>query len=296
MNKAKEILYKMFNPKGHIVFINFLIVIALCIYIFIFSKHQGILAYISYLVSAYSLIVTCIWIGKKTKEKINKIIDNNKYINKYFKDVYLKTKVVLLKSSIINLAYVIFKFTLGVYYKSVWFITFSLYYLLLLVMRYNLLISQKKRTDNNLKNEYFMYRKCGVILLLMNVILTVIILLIINQNMAIRYNGMIACIVMAIYTFYILITGIVDLVRYKKYKRPIISASKVVDLVAGLISMLSLEVAMLYEFGTPEATEFNKIMIGLTGGGISIVIIFISLYMIIKSTEWINRSGNNEYS
>jgi len=292
MSKIKEKLYKIFNPKWYLVIIDFLIMVALNVYIFVFNNSNRTFNYFAYLISAYDFVVVCIYIVKNILKLLNKIIESNKYLKRFKYDVEFNIKVKLWISSGINLAYVIFKFVLGVKYKSIWFITFSIYYALLLTMKYNLLPLMKENSNKSLKKEYLKYRKCGIFLLLMNLILSMIILLIINQNQIISYPGNLIY-VMAIYTFYIVISGVINLIKYRKYKRPIISASKIVSMATSLVSMLSLEVAMLYEFGTEENIGFNKIMIGSTGGVISIFIILISLYMIVKSTEWLrnNKGG-----
>lgn len=69
------------------------------------------------------------------------------------------------------------------------------------------------------------------------------------------------------------------------------SAAKVINFITSLISMLSLEVTMLSTFGA-DKIEFNEIMIMGTGGGISIIITIISLYMIIKATDWLNNNDS----
>ena len=116
----------------------------------------------------------------------------------------------------------------------------------------------------------------------------IVILVIVNQHIVIQYN-MIIAIGVACYTFYLLISSIINMIKYRKYKSPLMSSSKTINFIASLISMLSLEVIMLSTFGA-EQIQFNEIMIMATGGGISLIIIIISLYMIIKSTEWINNS------
>lgn len=289
MSKIKEKIYKLFNPKWYLVIIDFIVMISLTIYIFGFNNYNKAFNYIAYLVSAYDLVVVCIWFGKHIVKIIDKIIESNKYLKRFKYDLEFNIKVKLWFTSTINLAYVIFKFVLGVKYKSVWFITFSIYYTLLLSIKYNLLSLMKENSNITLKDEYLKYRKCGIFLLLMNLVLSMIILLIINQNQVISYPGNLIY-VMAIYTFYVVISGAINLIKYRKYKRPIISASKIVSMATSLVSMLSLEVAMLYEFGTEANIIFNKIMIGSTGGVISVFIIIISLYMIIKSTEWLRNN------
>lgn len=55
-----------------------------------------------------------------------------------------------------------------------------------------------------------------------------------------------------------------------------------------LVSLISLEIILIPTFGGSQ-TDFFEIMIMATGGGIALIIIIISLYMIIRSTEWLNK-------
>lgn len=46
---------------------------------------------------------------------------------------------------------------------------------------------------------------------------------------------------MALYTFYVTIMAVVNLVRYRKYQSPAMSAAKAIQPGRGVVSMLSLE-------------------------------------------------------
>ena len=84
-------------------------------------------------------------------------------------------------------------------------------------------------------------------------------------------------ITVATYTFYLLFISIYNLI---KYNSPLMIFSKVINVVASLVSFMSLEIILIPTFGSD--VNFFEIMIISTGGEI---IIIISLYMIIKSTE-----------
>ncbi len=91
-------------------------------------------------------------------------------------------------------------------------------------------------------------------------------------------------ITVAVYTFYLLFNSILSLIKYHKYKSPLMSASKVINVITSLVSLISLEIVLIPTFGN-ETTDFFEIMIIATGGGIALIIVAISLFMIIKSTE-----------
>lgn len=277
---------KLLYPKTYILLIGLSIIVISLTYLIFFNGFGTNISYALYLIMTYFLIVICIRIYNVSKIKINRIIDNNKYLRKYKNDYKLRYKISLFTSLILNIVYAIFKLLSGIVFKSFWFISFALYYFLLIVLRSN--IAKEELKDNiNLKDEFVEYRKTGTILLFTNVILTIIILVIVNQKiMNIYPNWMV--ITVAVYTFYLLFNSIFSLVKYRKYKSPLISSSKVIKVVTSLVSLISLEIILIPTFGEAQ-TEFFETMVMATGGGIALIIIIISLYMIIKSTEWLNK-------
>lgn len=279
--------YKIFCPNNFIVFCNLIFIILSLTYLIVFDKFNTPISYVLYLVMSYALITICVKIFKLLNNIFYKIVEHNKYLKKYVGDPKLRNRISLFCSLLLNVIYVVFKLISGICYKSLWFISFAIYYLILVIMRARI-AKEEMSKNTTLKDEYLKYRKTGINLLFMNIFLTIIILVIVNQKIMITYDIVIA-IAIAVYTFYLMISSIINLIKYRKYKSPLISSAKVVNVITSLISMLSLEVTMLSTFGADEI-EFNEIMIMATGGGISIIIIIISLFMIIKSTEWINKN------
>lgn len=278
----KRFLY----PKDHILLAGLLTILISLTYLIFFDGFGTIVSYVLYLIMTYFLIVICIRVYMVIKVKINKFIDNDKYLSKYKEDHKLRYKISLFVSLILNVIYSLFKLLSGIVFKSFWFISFSLYYFLLVILRSNI-AKEELNGDIDLKVEYTSYRKTGVILLFTNVILTMIILIIVNQKIVNIYPNWMA-ITVAVYTFYLLFTSIYGLIKYRKYKSPLISASKVINVITSLVSLISLEIILIPTFGGDQA-GFFEIMIMITGGGIALIIIIISLYMIIKSTEWLNK-------
>lgn len=279
----KKILY----PKTYILLIGLLTIIISLIYLIFYNGFGSSISYILYLIMTYFLIVICIRIYNIIRFKIDKFVDNNKYLKEYKNNHELRYKISLFISLTLNIIYSIFKLLSGIIIKSFWFISFALYYFLLIILRLN--IAREETKDNsNLKDEFIKYRKTGIILLFTNVILTIIILIIVNQKIMKVYPDWIA-ITVAVYTFYLIFNSIISLIKYRKYKSPLISASKVINVITSFVSLISLEIILIPTFGNGE-TKFFEIMIMATGGGIALIIIIISFYMIIKSTEWLNSN------
>ena len=71
-----------------------------------------------------------------------------------------------------------------------------------------------------------------------DVALAGVVILVVHQNGSFHYAGSLIY-AMALYTFYVTIMAVVNLVRYRKYQSPAMSAAKAINLAAALVSMLS---------------------------------------------------------
>lgn len=207
----------------------------------------------------------------------------------YFSDAALRVKISLYGSFMINVLYAVMQLGLGFINHSVWFYALSGYYLLLAAMRFLLLKNSRNESlGKNLYREYLNYRLCGIILLLMNITLSVIAFYIVSQNKGFTYHY-IMTISMAAYTFTVFTTAVVNLIRYRKYNSPVISASKIINLVAAFVSMLSLETAMFTAFGEGNSPNFRKIMTACTGAAVCVIVLAMAIYMIDHSTKQLHQ-------
>lgn len=286
MAKLKQILIKMMFPYTVVVILLIPVSIAMLLYAFTAQPPVPAVQYVAYALSAYEMTVLCVRTPVLCK-KIKTIKQENKYAVLYFSDAVLRVKISLYGSFTINILYAVMQLGLGFINRSVWFYTLSGYYLLLAVMRFFLLKnSQKESPGKNLYQEYLYYRLCGIMLLLMNSILSVIVFYMVSQNKGFIYHY-IMTIAMAAYTFVVFTTAIVHLIQYRKYKSPVISASKVISLVAAAVSMLSLETAMLTAFGEGNSPIFRKTMTACTGAAVCAIVLVMAIYMIAYSTKQI---------
>ena len=91
---------------------------------------------------------------------------------------------------------------------------------------------------------------------------------------------------MAAYTFAALTAAIVNVIKYRKYNSPVFSASKAISLAAALVSMLTLESTMLTVFSDGSMTVgAQKLMLGVTGGVVCVLIVAAAIYMIAVGTR-----------
>ena len=271
----------------HIVIMILLVPIATVLLVgsMVFIGTESVIAYISYVLAAYTLTVWCFKIPHLIKFfKIFK--DENKYARRWQDDTRLRVNVSLYGSLAWNALYGIFQLWLGFYHHTFWFYSLGAYYICLGAMRFFLVRHTRKfAPGEKMQTELVKYRACGIVFLLMNLALALIIFFMVYWNRTFEHH-MITAITMAAYTFTALTTAIVNVIKYRKYNSPVYSASKVISLAAALVSMLTLESTMLTTFGDGTMTATTqKWMLGATGGTISVLIVATAIYMIVVGTK-----------
>lgn len=272
---------------------------ALVIYVLTNDMENGAISYAAYTLSAYALIITITGMAgivRLIRQKIEnhplaKKVISIPIFEKYLKEVKFRTETSLYQGLFINLLYVALKFGSGIYYRSIWFVSLAVYYLLLAVMRFSLLHYVRSRKDDRV-SEWKRYRFCGIVLLFMNQALAAIVVIVVEQNKGFEYAGFLIY-AMALYAFYAVITSVINVVKFRKYGSPIMSAAKAINLTAAVVSMLSLETAMLAQFGEDDV-KFRQIMTSATGAGVCVIVLGMAVFMIVKSTKILKNINQDE--
>ena len=281
----KKIGKALLFPHIAIMIVLVPISIVLLVASMVFMGTESPIAYISYVLSAYTLTVWCVKIPYLIKF-FKAFKDENKYARKWQDDVRLRVNVSLYGSLAWNALYGLFQLWLGFYHHTFWFYSLGAYYICLGVMRFFLARhTTRYAPGERMRDELTKYRACGIVFLLMNLALALIVFFMVYWNRTFEHH-MITAIALAAYTFTSMAVAIINFVKYRKYNSPVFSAAKAISLAAALVSMLTLESTMLTTFsdGTMTAVE-QKWMLGATGGAISVLIIATAVYMIVVGTK-----------
>lgn len=265
-----------------------LLSIAGLILVFLKGWDEHVAATPVYVLSAYTLTVWCfffvsvvpMWM-KNAKKKLY----DHPVGNKYMTDIGYKVRVSLYISLAINMMYSVFKLSSGIYYTSFWWGAVAVYYILLSIIRF-LLLRYMRSEGQNTAQDWKRYRWSGYALLLIHLSLSGIVAQMVHSNTAAVYPEVII-ITSATYTFYTVTMSVLDIVKYRKYNNPAYSAAKAIRLASALVSLLTMETTMLASFGEDEG--FRQLMTGLTGAGVCVIVLAMSLYMIIRSTREIRK-------
>lgn len=280
----KRILY----PTKRVLFWIPLISFTALIFIFVYEKTESVLAYPVYGMSAYSLAVLCAaapnFMRKAARmiqsSRIMKRIASMEILDRYRADLAFRGNISIYQGMTVNFLYTIFRAAAGIRYASVWFISMAVYYLILGAIRGYLIICYKQR---HVKDENICYRNTAWFLFLLNIPMGGMIILMIQTNSGFSYPGYVIYL-SALYTFYTLIISIRNLVKFRAVGSPILSAAKVLNFIAAMMSILGLQTAMISQFST-NGEGYRKMMNSITGGFVYGIVLAIAIYMLIHSRK-----------
>lgn len=255
------------------------------VYSLVFMGTDSIIAILSYVLAFYTLMVWSLKVPYLIKY-FRSFKDENKYARRWLDDTRLRMKVSLYGTLIWNTAYALLQLGMGFWHRTFWFYSLAGYYICLAVMRFFLArYTTKHKPGEKMREELLRYRFCGWVFLAMNLTLSLMVFFMVYWNRTFRHHE-ITTIALAAYTFTAFTMAIVNIVKYRKYNSPVYSASKAISLASACVSMLTLEATMLTTFGDGSMNAITrKILLGCTGGVISVFVIVMAVYMITQSNR-----------
>lgn len=293
----KKIGRKLLFPPVWLMTILTVISAVMLVVVFVNGWEQSVVAYTVYVLAFYTLSVAtvfCVMVLPKRYRIIKQKIYSNPLGNRYMTDQTFRTEVSLYISFAVSMLYVGINLLSWHFSRSWWFVCLAVYYVIMAVMRFLLVrYVRKNEIGTSILKEWKRARICAYILLLVNLSLSGAVLMILYQNRGYDYPG-IMIYVMAMYTFYATIHAIVDIVKYRKMGSPVMSTAKIVALSAALVSMLNLETAMFAQFGAEMSAEDRQIFIILTGAGVSITVVTLSILLIVRATKEIRSEKHGK--
>ena len=285
------ILIRLIHPPKGILYFFPPIVFSALIFIFVFGKEESLPAYVIFGMSAYSLVIWLVALPKVINRIKYRIINTKaakkllsyRVINRYFTDLSFKGRLSICQGMTVNFLYAFFRIFTGIFYSSVLFLSVAVYHLALGCMRVYLICAYKKRDTNGMMYEYGCYRKIAWLLLLLNIPMGGMILLLVKSNSDFIYPGY-TIYLSALHTFYTVGISNGNLLRYRKFGSPILSAAKVLNFVSAMMSVFSLQAAMLTAFSKRGEEGFGRMMNTATGGVIFGAVIVIAVCMIVNAS------------
>ena len=255
-------------------------------------------SYVLYTVAAITLFTSVFYIGRSISyfyhEILLKGLKAHDFTARLLNDYRYRTVLFTNVSFFLNLVFVFLNLFFGIRQKSWWFITLSAYYLLLSSMRFAALHEENRNNRTKEKggleaediqvNEVRIYRNCGIIMMILTLALLESVVLILNDGNGKSYPGYLIFVV-AGYTFYKIILSVINLFRVGKFKSPLLKTIRHIGYADAMMSLLSLQTAMFASFGTEQDVATPKIMNGLTGGVVCLMILAMGICMVASSSK-----------
>ncbi len=283
MKKALEVLQKILHPPKWALFFAPPVVFAALIYIFLTGQNNSTPAYVIYGMSAYCLTVLVLPLPRlirNAKVSVMRRINGMAFGGRYINDLAFRGSVSIYQGMTVNFLYVLFRIVVGIRYTSMWFISMAVYYLVLAVLRLSPILSYRQKVNID---ELRCYRRTAWLIFLLNIPMGGMITLMVLTNSGYSYPGYVIYL-SAMYTFYTMVTSVINLVRFRRLGSPILSAAKVLNFIAALMSILGLQTAMIAQFSV-ESDSFRKTMNAITGGVIWLCVILTAVYMLRRSRK-----------
>ncbi|MFA6755789.1 MAG: hypothetical protein WCR97_04785 [Bacilli bacterium] len=208
-----------------------------------------------------------------------KIIEKTKAT---LKDKEKKVTVLFIVSFIISVVFAIYNLILGIYNLSWWFVIMGIYYLILCIMKF---IAGYKRIRycQNEKIQLSTMRIVSIIIIPFIIVLIATIAVSLKYELM-KYHTKIIMITIAAYTFYKVITSIINYFKAKKSKDSSLITIRNINTIDALVSILNLQMSMLVSFEDGDIGK-AKIMNIITGFIVCALITYIAIWMLVYSIK-----------
>ena len=226
---------------------------------------------------------------KDKHKRVTTQLYKNRYTHKYLTNIFTKTKIDLYIAVLFNILSIVFNFVSAILYKSNWFGLFAIYYTLIGLIRFLILVHIKEsKSKQNKISEHKCARLCSFFLLAFNIILSGAIFMISKYHEGFKYNGWFLYVLSGTIIFVVII-DIINVFKYRNHKCPLIYVSQGIKLTSAMFSLLCLETALVAQFGIKMLIQHQSFLLVLSGLVVSIIVILVSLYTIIKSTKKLKK-------
>ncbi len=283
MKKALAIFNKLLRPPKWVLLLAPPVVFAALIAIFLTGQNNSALAYLIYGLSAYCLTILIFPLPKRirnAKASVMRRINRTAFGGRYVNDLAFRGSVSIYQGMTVNFLYALFRIVVGIRYTSMWFISMAVYYLVLAVLRLSLILNYRHKSKTV---ELRCYRWTAWLLFLLNLPMGGMILMMVLTNSGYSYPGYVIYL-SAMYTFYTMVTSVINLVKFRRLRSPILSAAKVLNFIAALMSILGLQTAMIAQFST-EGENYRRMINAITGGAVWLSVILTAVYMLYLSSK-----------
>lgn len=258
MEQRKKAARRLLRPHGAVTACAAVLSASLLIHVFSNGLENSALAYAAYPLSTWSLIAAVLWAIEAFPLLRQRAL--NSRIGNLLQNPELRRAFSLYSGLGISLFYALFKLVGGMVYRSAWLSAVAIYYMVLAVMR-SLLLRQEKRGG---AEEQKLFPVTGALMLLLGITMTGMAVQMVRDGRGYSYPGFMIY-ASAAYTFYSVITAIIQLIRRRKESGAAHRAARMLSCAVALMALYGLQTALIDQFGAAEGVLFRRAMNILTG-------------------------------
>ncbi|HIY84285.1 MAG TPA: hypothetical protein H9823_10650 [Candidatus Rubneribacter avistercoris] len=249
-------------------------------WVFLSDNRHGPLAYAVYIASAWCLAALVVAaVRGRPARFVNGLLHRNERIAHIVDDGSRRCALGNAVSLVVDAAWAAGNLAYGARAASWWFVTLGVYYLLLLLMRAALLHDLRCGDDARTAAAT---RFCGVLIGALALVVSGFVTLVSHSQGGFAYPGIVIYAVAA-YTFFSLGVSIAGIVSSRRCGRQSMFAVSGVNLSGALVSILTLEMAMMSLFGAREDPLLVLLANALTGAGVAVGNIAVGVALVRKS-------------
>ncbi len=248
--------------------------------------EESPLAYAVYILSFYALVAVTEAVVRSCRTVWRRLVEIP-LVARWRGDANFRVRMGLILSFLINLCYAVMRMGYAALYSSFWEGALGFYYILLCAVRlYLIRRTPQVQEEERYADELRTYRCTGWLLLVLDLALAWISVQIVLDGQGYDYPGTMIY-AAAAYAFYSMTIAIVNMVKYRRFHSPVLSAAKAVSLTTAMVSIFSLETAMLAQFGGDP--QFQFLMTASTAGAVCSLVLVIALFMMISASRRLRR-------
>lgn len=245
-----------------------------------------------YVLAALFLAAACCYLTMDLrggiKESLRPGIERNPFAKRIVSDYRYRTVLFAVPGLILNIVFAVFNGYIGIRSHSAWYVTLAVFNGLLSLMRFVAVRYERRglkwgQTRERMSGEISVYRYCGILLIIMTIALAGAVVLLIHSEGGKTYPGYTIFLV-AMYTFYKIISAVINMVRAGKMKSPLLMAIRSIGYVNACVSLLFLQTAMFASFGE-GIVEQEVRMNGMTGVAVCMMSLAVGIHCMISSAK-----------
>ena len=209
----------------------------------------------------------------------------------YREDPWFRASTSLKMSSIINMFFIIYQGYNAFMRSSYWYGALAVYYAMLTFLRVTMVTFMQTDAADG-REELRRYRFCGYMLLLLTTIIIAMGIIINRIGHRPVYPGHMVF-VTAAFTVYNVTFAIFNYVKWRQLEDPVVSASKALSIASALMSIYTLQNAVIGRYAAFSDATMVHVFTYLTPALVLIAITGMSLFIILRVNWVLKHIGND---